>query len=279
MADVARLAGVSHQTVSRVVNGQTNLRPETRERVRGGDPAARLPPQHRRPGAGHPALGHHRRDRLQERLLGPQHRAPHHPGGRPRGGLLRQLRQPAEPHPRGAGRRDQPPARPERRGDRADRRAPTRRSRSPAPRRTCGIPVVVVEGDEAKTRWSVGVDQVAGAALGTRHLIDLGHTDIVHLGRPAVLDRGAAARLLGWRRRCTPPGCGPRSTVDGRLVGRAAATRPGSSIAAAPRRHRRLLRQRPDGAGPAPRAVRGRPLGARATSASSASTTSRRRRT
>ena len=33
MADVARLAGVSHQTVSRVVNGQTNLRPETRERV------------------------------------------------------------------------------------------------------------------------------------------------------------------------------------------------------------------------------------------------------
>ena len=33
MADVARLAGVSHQTVSRVVNGQTNLRPATRDRV------------------------------------------------------------------------------------------------------------------------------------------------------------------------------------------------------------------------------------------------------
>ena len=33
MADVARLAGVSHQTVSRVVNGQNNLRPATRERV------------------------------------------------------------------------------------------------------------------------------------------------------------------------------------------------------------------------------------------------------
>ena len=33
MADVARLAGVSHQTVSRVINGQNNLRPETRERV------------------------------------------------------------------------------------------------------------------------------------------------------------------------------------------------------------------------------------------------------
>ncbi len=33
MADVARLAGVSQQTVSRVVNGKTNVTPEVRERV------------------------------------------------------------------------------------------------------------------------------------------------------------------------------------------------------------------------------------------------------
>ena len=33
MEDVARLAGVSHQTVSRVINGHASIRPETRERV------------------------------------------------------------------------------------------------------------------------------------------------------------------------------------------------------------------------------------------------------
>lgn len=34
MYDVARLAGVSHQTVSRVINDHPNVRPETRDRVR-----------------------------------------------------------------------------------------------------------------------------------------------------------------------------------------------------------------------------------------------------
>ncbi len=34
MTDVARLAGVSHQTVSRVLNDHPSVRPDTRARVR-----------------------------------------------------------------------------------------------------------------------------------------------------------------------------------------------------------------------------------------------------
>ena len=33
MSDVAARAGVSHQTVSRVINGHPNVAPQTRERV------------------------------------------------------------------------------------------------------------------------------------------------------------------------------------------------------------------------------------------------------
>jgi len=61
-----------------------------------------------------------------------------------------------------------------------------------------GVPVVVVEGDLEKARWTVGVDQHAGAELATRHLIDLGHRDIVHLAGPQDWTE-ARSRLAGWR--------------------------------------------------------------------------------
>ena len=95
-----------------------------------------------------------------------------------------------------------------------------------------GIPVVVVEGDPDKTRWTVGVDQVAGAELGTQHLIDLGHTDIVHLAGP--LDwteaRGPAAGLAqrDVRRRAAAPAStvtGDWSAASGYEAGREIAAR------------------------------------------------------
>ncbi|MFH8252629.1 LacI family DNA-binding transcriptional regulator [Microbacterium sp. B2969] len=62
------------------------------------------------------------------------------------------------------------------------------------------VPVsVVMSGDVANPAiGSVELDQELGARLATRHLLELGHHDIVHLtGRLDVFD--ARARLAGWR--------------------------------------------------------------------------------
>ena len=61
-----------------------------------------------------------------------------------------------------------------------------------------GIPLVLVEGDLSATPLTAGVDQIQGARLATSHLLDLGHEGVLHLPGPADwLD--AAARHQGWR--------------------------------------------------------------------------------
>jgi DNA-binding LacI/PurR family transcriptional regulator len=61
-----------------------------------------------------------------------------------------------------------------------------------------GVPLVLVEGDLSAAPLTAGVDQIAGARLATRHLLDLGHESVLHLPGPANwLD--AAARRQGWR--------------------------------------------------------------------------------
>lgn len=61
-----------------------------------------------------------------------------------------------------------------------------------------GIPVVVVEGDMSAAPLTAGVDQMEGARLATRHLLDLGHETVAHLtGPPDWLE--ALARRDGWR--------------------------------------------------------------------------------
>lgn len=60
------------------------------------------------------------------------------------------------------------------------------------------IPVVVVESSGRTTRPSLSIDQYAGARIATEHLIGLGHRDIVHIAGPAdAMD--ATERLRGWR--------------------------------------------------------------------------------
>jgi DNA-binding LacI/PurR family transcriptional regulator len=60
------------------------------------------------------------------------------------------------------------------------------------------IPVAVVEGDLTMTPLSAGVDNVAGARQAVRHLLDLGHETVAHVAGPADwLEAGARAH--GWR--------------------------------------------------------------------------------
>ncbi|PVG82242.1 LacI family transcriptional regulator [Nocardioides gansuensis] len=213
MADVARLAGVSHQTVSRVINGQNNLRPATREKV---EQAIRQLGY--RPNSAARALVTRRSGTIgvigsKSGYWGPStvHRTIQ-AAGRDAGyfvssvnlqSLTREELLDAIDH-----LRDQSVE-----GivliSATDDALEVARAQE-----HLGVPVVVVEGDPDKTRWTVGVDQVAGAELGTRHLIELGHTDIVHLAGPPSWTE-ARARHRGWQNAMYDAGLRPSQQVTG----------------------------------------------------------------
>ncbi len=59
------------------------------------------------------------------------------------------------------------------------------------------IPLVVVGGDPLRSAATVTIDQVEGARMATRHLLDLGHRTVHHVRGPkSWVD--AAARMDGW---------------------------------------------------------------------------------
>jgi DNA-binding LacI/PurR family transcriptional regulator len=61
------------------------------------------------------------------------------------------------------------------------------------------IPVVAVEGDTALGLPVVAVDQYGGAMRATRHLLDLGHATAWHLAGPRDWLGSAQTRERGWR--------------------------------------------------------------------------------
>jgi DNA-binding LacI/PurR family transcriptional regulator len=213
MADVARLAGVSHQTVSRVINGQTNLRPTTRQRV---EEAIRQLGY--RPNSAARALVTKRSATIgvigsKSGFWGPSsvHRTVQ-AAGREAGffvssvnvpDLTREAVSDAVDHLR-------------------DQRvegivliaANDEAVEVARHQEVAGIPVVVVEGSLEKARWTVGVDQEAGARLATRHLLDLGHAEIVHLAGPLQWTE-ARSRLQGWQAAMHDTGLRPSPHVEG----------------------------------------------------------------
>lgn len=196
MADVARLAGVSHQTVSRVINGSANLRPETRLRVL--DAITRL---NYRPNTAARALvsGHTGMIGvvgISQEHFGPSMTKKTVESSAQSAGLValsitvpvatqelieaaveHLLRQRVEGIIAVAGHDSALDA--------------ARQSAHP-------LPVVVVEADLSAGPWSVGVDQFAGARIATEHLLGLGHTEIVHVSGPLGWTE-ARARVDGWR--------------------------------------------------------------------------------
>ena len=67
------------------------------------------------------------------------------------------------------------------------------------------LPLVTVQSGGALEEPAVGVDQVAGARQATRHLLDLGHRTVHHVTGPAD-SQEARDRIAGWRAELTDAG-------------------------------------------------------------------------
>jgi DNA-binding LacI/PurR family transcriptional regulator len=195
MADVAKLAGVSHQTVSRVLNDHPNVRPQTRDRV-----LAVIRQLDYRPNAAARTLVTRRTRTLgvisfDTTLYGPAsmlygiERAasgsyfvtiasvPAFDRRSVLGAVDRLLGQAVEgiiviaPHTTAVAALRHVPA---------------------------NLPLVAVGCGTHASLASVAIDNAAGAALATRYLLDLGHRTVHHLAGPrSFLD--AEERIDGWR--------------------------------------------------------------------------------
>src|SRR4051794_3165515 len=196
MYDVARLAGVSHQTVSRVINGSEHVKPETRDRV-----MAAMEKLDYRPNSVARALVTGRSRTLgvvtfDTTLYGPAstlvgiERAAHAAGYFVSIVSLEALDRMAV--------------------TRAIERlralgvdgvlviAPQVASMGALWDLPADLPVVAVEAGPTDGIAVAEVDQYQGARLATEHLLELGHTTVHHLAGPADWSE-AQQRIAGWR--------------------------------------------------------------------------------
>ncbi len=217
MSDVALAAGVSHQTVSRVLNGHPSVRPETRVRVQ--DAIARL--GYRRNSAAR-ALVTRRSDTLgvvtpASALYGPTstlvafEEAAREAGWYVSVATMRRFTadsmRAAVEHFLDHG------------VDALVVIAPTREVAAAVSGLDVAVPVVLIssalELREREGVLSVGVDQRLGARLATRHLLARGHTTVLHVAGPQDWF-DAQDRLAGWREECEAAGVvAPEPVVAG----------------------------------------------------------------
>ena len=196
MTDVAARAGVSHQTVSRVVNGFDGIRPETRARVLEAieelgyrrNLAARMLASSRSGLIGVVSWG--------SGLYGPSSVVAALEEAAARRGYdvaLVTLRDFDD---------DSVSAAFERLLSQAVEAlvlvVPHHATLRGLARGSVQVPVVSVLGDTSASAFTAALDNVGGARAAVRHLLDLGHRTVVHVAGPD--DFGdAAARVEGWR--------------------------------------------------------------------------------
>jgi DNA-binding LacI/PurR family transcriptional regulator len=196
MSDVGRLAGVSHQTVSRVINGSPHVRPETRDRV-----LAAMEELGYRPNPVARALVTGRSKTLgvvsfDTTLYGPAstlfgiERAAHEAGYFIIVASLETLSRSsvvdAVERLRRQGVEGVLVIAPHAQAGEALLHAPT------------DMPLVAAEAGPEQGATVVAVDQVAGAVSATRHLLDLGHRTVWHISGPRDFIE-ARHRREAWR--------------------------------------------------------------------------------
>ncbi|MCA0252861.1 MAG: LacI family DNA-binding transcriptional regulator [Actinobacteria bacterium] len=210
MYDVAALAGVSHQTVSRVLNNHPSIRETTRAKV-----IRAIEQVNYTPNAMARALATNRTHRIGVLIDGAGHYGPNT--------ALRGFEEAARAEGYSVdavsvGETDDPAAGVEQlllQGAEAlcviAPRIPSLESVRAVMR---DLPVLVVTAGSAPDRLTVAVDQRAGARLAVEHLLALGHRDILHLAGPEDwLD--ALARLEAWEQRLAEAGLATRAPVIG----------------------------------------------------------------
>ncbi|MFT4210555.1 MAG: substrate-binding domain-containing protein [Microbacterium sp.] len=226
--DVARLAGVSHQTVSRVLNGHPNIRESTRARVEAAMAEIRYTPN-----SIARALATRRTRRIGVLVDRPEQYGP--------GSTLRGIEEAA----RAAGYTvsastvadapdlgtDAGVAHLRMQGvDALCVIAPRYSTIADLTRAAHDLPTLLVTAEPADGVLTVAVDQYAGAARAVDHLLSLGHRDILHLGGPLdwvdarVRSRAWSDRLAAAGLPARPPVIGDWTSDFGYEVGR----RPGA---------------------------------------------------
>jgi DNA-binding LacI/PurR family transcriptional regulator len=195
MVDVARLAGVSHQTVSRVLNNHPNVRQETARRVR-----AAIAELNYRPNRAARALVTGRSQllgvvALNTSLFGPASLLTAFEGAAAAAGFAVSVGNVANLD------RASISAVVERHlGQRVAGIvviAPVASAAAALDHLTTDVPFVTIDGDPERNRAGVTVNQALGAHLATRYLLERGHSTVWHVTGPLEWF-DAALRVRGW---------------------------------------------------------------------------------